>query len=69
MMNLAQHENSHIQRLLIAGLTLISLLIEGWFADALMMLAVLLWLWLPELQKLSKANWIRYKENLFWLLH
>ncbi|MCE2570669.1 hypothetical protein [Motilimonas eburnea] len=61
--------DSHLQRVFIATLTLISLLVEGWFGDTLMMLAVLFWLWLPELQQICRSCWIRCKENVFWLIH
>ncbi|MCE0557118.1 MULTISPECIES: hypothetical protein [unclassified Motilimonas] len=54
-----QRLNEHFNRTLIAGLTLISILLDGWFADAMTMAAVLLWLWLPEWQTWFKNHSIK----------
>lgn len=53
---------AHLNRTLIAGLTLISLLFEGWLADSMTMSAVLLWLWLPEWQGWLRTHWTLVKK-------
>ncbi len=68
-MKIVENIESHLNRIVIAGLTQTSLFAEGWVSDVLMMLAVLVWLWLPELQHLMKTGWKQVKISLFWLRH
>ena len=58
---------AHLIRALIAGLTLISLLFEGWLADSMTMSAVLLWLWLPEWQSWLCTHWVLVKKAFITL--
>jgi hypothetical protein len=46
-----KNSNVHqIDRVFIATIGLLSILSEGWLSDGLLMVSMLLWLWLPELE-------------------
>ncbi len=48
----AQNKVHQLDRIVIAAIALLSLLSEGWLSDCLIMISMLLWLWLPEFEKL-----------------
>ncbi len=52
MTKLVRRRLHDTNRLLIAFLSLLSLIVEGWAADLFVMSAVLMWLWLPECEVL-----------------
>ncbi len=48
-----------VDRVVIAAIGLLSILSDGWLSDVFVMLSMLLWLWLPEWEKVLLKVYIK----------
>ncbi len=53
-----------LDRVLIAFVGLLSVISDGWLSDCLVMLCMLIWLWLPEWEKVLIKRYCKKNKKL-----